>query len=127
MAYDVYPVEHLSPDVGLGRVGQFDPPISWETLIQRLKQDVEAPSVRVSGVIPEMIRKAAVCGGSGSSLIPEALLGRGAGFYLRRDRLSSHGFSTGTGIDSDGDRSLPIGKMGNTGLGRDFEKSESGG
>ena len=73
MAYDVYPVEHLSSDVGLGRVGQFDPPLSWETLIQRLKQDVEAPSVRVSGVIPRMIRKAAVCGGSGSTLIPEAL------------------------------------------------------
>ena len=57
MAYDVYPVEHLSPDVGLGRVGQFDPPISWETLIQRLKQDVEAPSVRVSGVIPRIIER----------------------------------------------------------------------
>ena len=72
MAYDVYPVENSSADVGLGRVGHFDPPISWETLIQRLKQDVEAPSVRVSGSIPHMIRKAAVCGGSGSLLIPGA-------------------------------------------------------
>jgi dinuclear metal center YbgI/SA1388 family protein len=73
MAYDVYPVENLSADVGLGRVGHFDPPISRETLIQRLKQDVEAPSVRVCGSIPPLIQKAAVCGGSGSSLIPKAM------------------------------------------------------
>ena len=73
MAYDVYPVENPSDDVGLGRVGYFDPAISWETLIHRLKQDVEAPSVRVSGPIPETIQKAAVCGGSGSKMILEAM------------------------------------------------------
>ncbi len=73
MAYDVYPVENPSFKVGLGRVGQFDPPLLWETLIQRLKEDVEAPSVRVSGPMPRLIRTAAVCGGSGSTLIPGAL------------------------------------------------------
>jgi dinuclear metal center YbgI/SA1388 family protein len=74
MAYDVYPVENTSPEVGLGRVGQFDPPVSWESLIQRLKQEAEAPSLRVSGSISPVIQKAAVCGGSGSSLIPQAFL-----------------------------------------------------
>jgi dinuclear metal center YbgI/SA1388 family protein len=73
MAYDVYPVENPSDDVGLGRLGYFDPAISWETLIHRLKQEVEAPSVRVSGPIPETIQKAAVCGGSGSKMISEAI------------------------------------------------------
>lgn len=72
MAYDIYPVENASPGVGLGRVGRFDPPISWEAFIRRLKQDVDAPSVRVSGSIPPLIQKAAVCGGSGSSCIPQA-------------------------------------------------------
>jgi dinuclear metal center YbgI/SA1388 family protein len=72
MPYDIYPVENTLPDVGLGRVGHFDPPLSWESLIQRLKQAVEVPAVRVSGSIPPMVQKAAVCGGSGSALIPGA-------------------------------------------------------
>ena len=72
MAYDIYPVENTSPDVGLGRVGHFVPPVSWETFIQRLKQKVEVPSVRVSGSIPQTVQKAAVCGGSGSALISRA-------------------------------------------------------
>lgn len=73
MAYDVYPVENTSNDVGLGRVGHFDPAISWETLIQRLKREVEAPWVRVSGKIPRTVHKTAVCGGSGGRLISAAL------------------------------------------------------
>ena len=73
MAFDVYPLENLSANVGLGRVGCFDPPIERETLIGRLKQEIEAPWVRVSGAIPDMVKRAAVCGGSGGSLIPEAL------------------------------------------------------
>jgi dinuclear metal center YbgI/SA1388 family protein len=72
MAYDIYPLENNSPDLGLGRVGRFDPPLSWESFIQRLKQEVEVPSVRVSGSIPSIVRKAAVCGGSGRALIPGA-------------------------------------------------------
>lgn len=73
MAYDIYSVECSSADVGIGRVGLFDPAISWETLIYRLKQEVEVPQVRVSGPIPRTIRKAAVCGGSGGRLIFNAL------------------------------------------------------
>ncbi|MBI4766633.1 MAG: Nif3-like dinuclear metal center hexameric protein [Deltaproteobacteria bacterium] len=72
MAYDIYPVENSPPDIGLGRVGHFDPPVSWEVLIQRLKQEVEVPSLRVSGLIIPLIQKAAVCGGSGGALIPAA-------------------------------------------------------
>lgn len=73
MAFDVYPLENLSPGVGLGRVGRFDPPLERETLIRRLKEEIEAPWVRVSGTIPPMVTKAALCGGSGGSLIPVAL------------------------------------------------------
>jgi len=73
MAYDVYPVENPSAEVGLGRVGHYDPPIPWETLIQRLKQEVEAPWVRVSGEIPQAVQTIAVCGGSGGRMIPAAL------------------------------------------------------
>lgn len=73
MAYDVYPVAYSSSDVGIGRIGVFDPPVSGETLIHRLKKELDAPSVKVSGGMPDRVRKIAVCGGSGGRLIPEAL------------------------------------------------------
>jgi dinuclear metal center YbgI/SA1388 family protein len=73
MAYDIYPIENPSLNVGIGRLGLYDPPITWETLLQRLKHEVEAPSVRVSGDIPRTVQKVAVCGGSGGRLIPAAL------------------------------------------------------
>jgi dinuclear metal center YbgI/SA1388 family protein len=73
MAFDVYPVQNPSESVGLGRVGRFDPAISWAELVRRLKEEVEAPSVRVSGNLPDHISQAALCGGSGGSLIPNVL------------------------------------------------------
>jgi dinuclear metal center YbgI/SA1388 family protein len=76
MAFDVYPLENLSAGVGLGRVGRFEPPIEGEALIRRLKEDIEAPWVRVSGTVPPVVKKVAVCGGSGGSLIAEALSAR---------------------------------------------------
>lgn len=73
MAYDIYPLENSPGETGLGRKGRFDPAIGWEELIRRLKQEVEAPWVRVSGTIPTKVEKIALCGGSGSRLIPKAL------------------------------------------------------
>jgi dinuclear metal center YbgI/SA1388 family protein len=73
MAYDVYPVDNPSADIGLGRVGHFAPSLDRETFIRRLKEDMEVPRVRVSGKIPETIQKTAVCGGSAGQLIFKAL------------------------------------------------------
>jgi dinuclear metal center YbgI/SA1388 family protein len=81
MAYDIYPVENAHGQIGLGRIGRFDPAIGWEELIRRLKQEVEAPWVRVSGVIPSKAEKIAVCGGSGSRLISKAL-SAGASIFI---------------------------------------------
>jgi dinuclear metal center YbgI/SA1388 family protein len=77
MAYDIYPLENPSDQVGLGRLGFYDPPMSWENLLQRLKHEVETPQIKVSGDIPLQVQKMAVCGGSAASLIP-AVLSAGA-------------------------------------------------
>jgi dinuclear metal center YbgI/SA1388 family protein len=73
MAYDIYPLKNPSLDTGLGRVGVFNPFITGEELIRLLKEKVEAPQIKVSGTLPDRIEKAAVCGGSGGSMIPQAL------------------------------------------------------
>jgi len=76
MAYDLYPLQNRSPGVGIGRLGMYDPPRSWEHFIQFLREATEAPVIQVSGKIPERIERVAVCGGSGRSLIPAALSAR---------------------------------------------------
>jgi dinuclear metal center YbgI/SA1388 family protein len=73
MAFDIYPVRNATGPVGLGRVGRFHPAVSSAELIRRLKEDVEAPWVRVSGPLPEAVEAAALCGGSGGSMIPQVL------------------------------------------------------
>jgi dinuclear metal center YbgI/SA1388 family protein len=73
MAYDVYPVENPSAQVGIGRVGEFVPPIPGEELLRRLKVAAEAPQLKISGEIPPKVQKIAVCGGSAGSVIPAAL------------------------------------------------------
>jgi dinuclear metal center YbgI/SA1388 family protein len=70
MAWDLYPVRNPVPDVGLGRVGLYDPPLAWDAFIQRLKARTEAPLIQVSGAVPDRVASVAVCGGSGRSVIP---------------------------------------------------------
>jgi dinuclear metal center YbgI/SA1388 family protein len=71
-AYDIYPLENPAREIGMGRVGRFDPPLPMETLLGRLKADVDAPVLRVSGKTGGPVEKVAVCGGSGARLLTAA-------------------------------------------------------
>ena len=73
MAFDVYPVQNPSRTVGLGRLGRFEPEISRQELIRRLKEEVEAPWVRVSGPCLDPVGEVALCGGSGGGMISQVL------------------------------------------------------
>jgi putative NIF3 family GTP cyclohydrolase 1 type 2 len=73
MAYDLYPLQNCAVGVGIGRLGMYEPPLSWDRFITFLREAAEAPCIQVAGKIPETIERAAVCGGAGRSLIPAAL------------------------------------------------------
>ncbi len=53
---------------GLGRIGNFNKPISPDDFIKRLKAACSPPWILAAGPRPEKIERAAVCGGSCSEL-----------------------------------------------------------
>ncbi len=73
MAYDLYPLQNSALGVGIGRLGIYDPPLSWDQFISFLREGAEAPFIQVAGKIPQKIERVAVCGGAGRSLLPAAL------------------------------------------------------
>jgi dinuclear metal center YbgI/SA1388 family protein len=70
-AYDVYPL--TSPGgLGLGRIGHLPDPLTAEDLARRCGERLGS-SVRLAGDPRKQVRRLALCGGSGASLIPDAL------------------------------------------------------
>lgn len=67
--------------VGLGRIGNFVNEIEEEEFMRRLFVALGLTAVQQVGTLPDRIRRAAVCGGSGSSLV-EAARARGAQVFV---------------------------------------------
>ncbi|HEX5625292.1 MAG TPA: Nif3-like dinuclear metal center hexameric protein, partial [Saprospiraceae bacterium] len=83
------------PAIGLGLIGSFPEPLEVETLLHRIKVSMEAGVVRHTPVIQPVIRRLALCGGSGAFLIREAIAA-GADAYLTAD-IKYHEFFEANG------------------------------
>ncbi len=91
---DLRPLKPTAPgaDTGLGVVGDMAPAPKLEFL-RRLKELFGVKMVRYSAQTPSIVvRRVAVCGGAGGSLIPDALCA-GADVYVTGD-LRYHDFTT---------------------------------
>lgn len=66
---------------GLGRTGIYREPMPIAEFINRALEVLGLPVLPVAGPLPEMVRKVAVCGGSGSDLAEPAYVS-GADIYL---------------------------------------------
>lgn len=71
VAYDLIPLRNEHLGLGSGVVGTFDEPISEKELITLTKERLQATSVRHSSLTGRKIQKVAICGGSGSFLLPD--------------------------------------------------------
>lgn len=72
VAYDLYPLELKGRTLGLGRVGYLPEAISLANLADQVKSAFHVPAVRVVGDLNQVIKKAAVLGGSGARYIHQA-------------------------------------------------------
>ncbi|MFA7468426.1 MAG: Nif3-like dinuclear metal center hexameric protein, partial [Desulfotomaculaceae bacterium] len=72
VAYDLYPLENSEVKLGLGRIGFLDLPVTLAALAASVKDILQAESVRYGGHPDVMVKKVAVCGGSGGDLWPLA-------------------------------------------------------
>lgn len=69
VAYDVYPLYNRGSEFGLGRIGNLAKEVMLGDFIQQVKQALSLQYVCAAGDLAKNIRRVAVCGGSGASLI----------------------------------------------------------
>ncbi len=66
---------------GLGRIGSYPEPLSFAVFMERLFVALDMNTVQLAGTAPQAIQTVALCGGSGSDLVEEALQ-QGADVYI---------------------------------------------
>ena len=84
VAYDVVALQKADTRTGMGAIGELHTPISLRSFLKRVTQRLASPSAQFVGDPLSNIQRVAVCGGSGSDLIGDAL-GQGADVYLTAD------------------------------------------
>ncbi len=73
VAYDIFPTESINPNFGAGVLGNYSSGISAEAFVDLVKDRLGVPAIRRSAGKGAPVRKVAVCGGSGSDLLPAAI------------------------------------------------------
>jgi putative NIF3 family GTP cyclohydrolase 1 type 2 len=69
MAYDIYPLVRSDRKWGLGRVGELAKSMDLRSFAMHIKKKLGLATVKIAGELSLPINKAAVCTGSGSSLM----------------------------------------------------------
>jgi dinuclear metal center YbgI/SA1388 family protein len=90
VAYDIYPLKNEFYGAGSGMIGVPENEEEEEVFLMRIKRVLKTRCIRHSALRGKKIRKVAVCGGSGSFLIPNAL-SAGADMFITSD-LKYHNF-----------------------------------
>jgi hypothetical protein len=90
VAYDLYPLDNKLPHAGAGLIGELDEPCDEVRFLERVKQQLNIPVIRHSPFLSKPVRSVALCTGSGSFLIQEAISSK-ADVYLTAD-LKYHDF-----------------------------------
>ena len=73
VAYDIYPLKNDFQQAGAGMIGMLDKPMDEKSFLLMLKKNLRAGVIRHSPLTGKKISKLAVCGGSGSFLIKDAM------------------------------------------------------
>ncbi len=90
VAYDIYALENDNIDAGLGCTGGFPEPVDETVFLLKLKSVFGAEGIRYSKLTGRPVKKVALCGGSGASLLNDALK-RGADAFVTAD-IKYHAF-----------------------------------
>jgi dinuclear metal center YbgI/SA1388 family protein len=90
VAYDLYPLENEFEEIGAGAIGYLSTPMGEKDFLEHLKKTFQTGVIRHSPLTGKQIQKVALCGGSGKSLIINALKNK-ADVYVTAD-LGYHDF-----------------------------------
>lgn len=84
VAYDLYPLFSEAGAHGLGRVGELPEAIPFETFVSEMKTRLGLQTVKTTGASSHLVKKVALCSGSGSSLLSH-FFQSGADCYVSGD------------------------------------------
>ncbi len=84
MVYDIIPITNENTYWGAGIVGDLPKEVNTLEVLQTIKKEFNAESVRYTQVHKEKIQRIAVCGGSGSFLLKDAICSK-ADLFLTAD------------------------------------------
>jgi hypothetical protein len=83
-AYDLYPLENNNTKTGLGAIGDLVPGMDEPGFLKLVSTIFDARGIRFSKMRNRVVGKVALCGGSGSSLLNDAI-SAGADLFLTAD------------------------------------------
>jgi hypothetical protein len=84
VAYDIYTLDNEFDKTGAGMKGKLKKPMSEQEFLSRLKNVLNVACIRHSPLRGKQVETVAVCGGSGSFLIQDAIRS-GADFFVTAD------------------------------------------
>lgn len=73
VAYDIYPLLNYSKNVGAGMIGTLNEPMDAKDFLEKIKKVLGTGCIRHTEIENKKVQKIAVCGGSGSFLIKDAI------------------------------------------------------
>jgi len=73
VAYDIYPLANLNQQIGAGMIGTLPEQIDAEEFLIHVKETLQIGCIRHTRLKNKKIQRIAVCGGSGSFLINDAI------------------------------------------------------
>jgi len=84
VAYDTIPLENSSNNIGAGMIGTLDRPVKSLDFLKTLKKQMNVNLIKHTAILQEEINTVAICGGSGSFLLNDAIH-QGADIFITGD------------------------------------------
>jgi dinuclear metal center YbgI/SA1388 family protein len=73
VAYDIYALTNSHKRIGSGMLGELAKPMKEIDFLAHLKKTMKLSAIRYTPLLGKTVKKVAVCGGSGSFLLPDAI------------------------------------------------------
>ncbi len=73
VAYDIFPILNYNQEVGSGMIGELKAEVDFNDFLNLVKEKFKAKGIRYTKPNKEKVKKIALCGGSGSFLLKDAL------------------------------------------------------
>ena len=73
VAHEIYPIDNVNPNLGAGMLGELNEAMETTEFLLQLKKSFHCQVIRHTNICKKHIKTVAICGGSGSFLLADAI------------------------------------------------------